>query len=284
MALSSKVLITGADGFTGIHLTKLLESRNFNVKALTSDLLDEAALSEEICGFAPEYVFHFAGIAFTNNQNFAHYYDVNLIGTELLLKSLLQVGDNLKKIIIASSASVYGPQDESLVDESMCPNPFGHYALSKYGSEQVARSYSNSLPIIITRPFNYTGREQNVEFVVPKIVNAFKAGLEEISLGNVDVFREFNDVRDVCEIYFRLMNSESKVSLVNISSGRLLCIRDILNELEDLTGSVMTVKRDERFFRKNEVLRMGGASRLMGEVTGYSFVYSIRQTLSWMLD
>jgi len=80
------------------------------------------------------------------------------------------------------------------------------------------------------------------------------------------------------------MNVESKVSLVNISSGRLLCIRDILNELQELTGSVMTVKRDERFFRKNELLRICESSRLMEEATGYSFVYSIRQTFFWMLD
>jgi len=278
----SRVLITGADGFTGKHLTNFLSESGYEVFHLSSDLINKVDLDKELLAVNPAFVIHLAGISFAAHENSEEIYRVNTIGSLNLLESCRGLGD-INRVILASSAAVYGNQAASVLDEALCPSPVSHYGCSKLNMELLAKSYSQYFPITVVRPFNYTGVGHDEIFVIPKIVKAFKERATELSLGNLNVYREFNDVRDVCAIYEKLLSCGSQSTLVNICSGKAICLEDILNTLETLCGYRPSIQIDEKFVRKNEIKTLSGNVGYLIELTGYEFKYSIDDTLNWML-
>ena len=276
------VLITGADGFTGKYLTAHLLDNGFSVHALASDLLDNDSLVQELEQVSPDYVIHLAAISFVAEKNSEKIYQVNVLGTELLLKSLAKLKNKPKKIILASSAAVYGNQDCNVLDEGLCPRPVSHYAFSKLNMELLSATFANRLDILNVRLFNYTGIGQDDIFIIPKLVAAFKRGDKYIELGNIDVKREFNDVRDVCEIYTQLLTSPKGIGVVNICSSRSISLSHVIKTLNNLSGYEIDVRLNQEFVRENEVWDLSGSITNLSSLIDLNFHYSIEETLEWM--
>ena len=144
------------------------------------------------------------------------------------------------------------------------------------------KTYFDKLPIIITRPFNYTGIGQEDIFVIPKIVNAYASGKKSIELGNLNIYREFNDVRDVTRVYCELLKSISKSKILNICSGRSICLRDVINKLDKISGIKMQVNVNESFVRLNEIKNLCGSNLELKKIYKDSFIYNLEDTLKWM--
>ena len=141
----------------------------------------------------------------------------------------------------------------------------------------------NNFPILVTRPFNYTGLGQSEDFLIPKIVKHFKQKKKEIQLGNIDVTREFNDVRDICEIYVKLIKSVKFSDTVNICSNRGYTVNKIIQICKKLTGHEIDVKIDQNLKRKNDApVIIGNKSKMMSLIGEHKF-RNLENTLNWML-
>ncbi|MCF7566780.1 GDP-mannose 4,6-dehydratase [Sabulilitoribacter arenilitoris] len=293
-ALSKKkVFITGINGFTGVHLEKHLLQKGFEVfgttlnksdnpKHFPCDILKEEDFHSILNTIKPEYVVHLAAISFVASKDKQNIYNVNIFGTLNLLEALNKLDYIPNKILIASSAAVYG-NIEGELDESMCPQPVNHYGNSKLVMENMIKSYFEKQNIIITRPFNYTGIGQEPHFLVPKIVSHFKENKSDISLGNIDVYREFNDVDYVIECYEKLLISNLKSDIINVCSGKALNIKYIINSMENLANYKIDVTVNPDFIRKNEIKTLIGSNKKLISVIGdFSSNYKIEGTLKKM--
>ncbi|HID00888.1 MAG TPA: NAD-dependent epimerase/dehydratase family protein [Piscirickettsiaceae bacterium] len=270
-----KVLITGIDGFTGEHLNKYLLNKGYKVfgtslknekeNIFKCDITKKDEIQRVINKIKPNYIIHLAAISFVGYENNNEFYNVNTIGTENLLMS---IDSNVDKVLIVSSAAVYGNQSSEVLDESMCVNPNNHYGISKYSAEQITKNYFDKLPIIITRPFNYTGVGQKDIFLIPKIIKHYKEKKEVIELGNLDVIREFNSVEFVCEAYFRLLNCEYKSEIVNIASGRGVKLLDIISYMNEISKYEIKIKINKKFVRKNEIKKLVGSNKKLFDMVG----------------
>lgn len=278
----SKVVITGAGGFTGKHLTKELEKYDYQVHPLKADLTDRDGVFKEIKAAQPNYVVHLGGISFAGSSIDNSIYDVNVYGTLNLLDALKTLNQHPDRVILASSASVYGQSDCQVLDESLCPNPISHYGNSKLVMENMAHSYRNEFPILITRPFNYTGLGHDPKFVIPKIVSAYTSRVSKLDLGNINVFREFNDVRDVCVVYRLLLEDSLCHQKLNICSGRLINLRKIMDIMSDMSEFTIEVVQNAEFIRTNEISHVCGDTSLLNETIDFKWVYEIEDTLLWM--
>lgn len=292
-SLSKKVLITGISGFTGKYLHNYFESNNYEVFGLANtengqnknifscDLLEKEKLSEIVKKIQPEIVIHLAAISFVGHPNIEEMYSVNVIGTQNLLDAIKNESKtSIKKIVLASSATVYGNQTDTELSESLCPNPTNHYGISKLAMEQVAKMYFDILPIIITRPFNYTAPEQNINFVIPKITNAFINKKETLELGNINVFREYNSIHFICECYFKLAISEHTSEIVNLCSGITHSLNDIISISSQLSNHQLEVKINPDFVRNNEIYKLSGSPKKLNQLINIdSEQYSIKNTL-----
>jgi nucleoside-diphosphate-sugar epimerase len=287
------ILITGIDGFTGFHLEKKLEKK-FNVfgtsisksgdRVFKMDINDRSGLTSLIEKIKPNYIIHLAAISFVNQSNAKLFYEVNTIGTETLIESILESGVPLEKVIIPSSATVYGNQSSGVLNEEMVPKPTNHYGCSKLAMENIVANYFQELPIIITRPFNYTGRYQNESFIVPKLIKHFLTKSDSIELGNINTKREFNSVDFISEVYVKLLECESKSLIVNVCSGRMYSIAQIISLLSGLTGHEINVKRNPNFIRKNEIFELCGSVENLSNIIELPLVEKLEDTLNEMLE
>src|SRR5690606_29793103 len=134
-----------------------------------------------------------------------------------------------RSVLLASSANVYGNTECSPIAETQPPAPVNHYAMSKLAMEHMARTYADRLPLFFTRPFNYTGPGQDASFVIPKLVTHFARRAPAVELGNLDVEREFNDVRFVCEAYLSLLQKAVPGEVYNICTGAPLTLRAVID-------------------------------------------------------
>jgi nucleoside-diphosphate-sugar epimerase len=279
-----KILLTGAAGFTGLYFQKAAIAAGHEVIALDADLTDKAAVATQVAGIAPDAVVHLAGISFVGHADDAAFYAVNVVGTTHLLSALVELQNPLKKVLLASSANVYGNCEISPIGERQEPAPMNHYATSKLAMEYMARSYMDRLPIVITRPFNYTGPEQDVHFLIPKLVSHFARRAKSIELGNLNVEREFNDVRMVCHAYLSLLNKGQSGEIYNVCSGKPFSLGHVLNSLTTLTNYSLHVDVNPAFVRANEVYRLCGNPDKLLQCTGPLHVYALEETLAWMLE
>lgn len=296
-----RVLITGASGFTGRFLAKALADKGLAVFGsgatapaswdcklagyFEADLGEPGSAGALVREVRPDGVIHLAGIAFVGHGDVSEIYHTNVVGTRNLLQALVESDTEISSVILASSANVYGNAREGALDEAMPFNPVNDYAASKAAMELVANVYRERLPITITRPFNYTGRGQSIKFLIPKIVDHARRRAPAIELGNLDVFRDFSDVRVVVEAYSRLLTTPAAVGrTVNICSGRCYSLREILALVAELSGHDMMVSVNPEFVRQNEVHVMKGDPSLLETLVGSLEMPPIRDTLSWMLD
>jgi nucleoside-diphosphate-sugar epimerase len=279
-----RLLVTGADGFTGRHFTAMARARGHVVRELRADLLDTMALRGEVAEMQPQGVVHLAAISFVDHADPDAFYRVNVLGTVNLLDALNALSLKPEKVLLASSANVYGNCVNSPISERQCPAPVNHYAASKLAMEHLASTRVSELPVFFTRPFNYTGPDQSLSFIIPKLTDHFFSRQPLIELGNLAVEREFNDVRFVCDVYLRLMERATPGQIYNVCTGRTFTLKQILDMLTELTGHKMEVKINPKFVRKSEISLLCGDPRKMTECIGQPLHIELRDTLTWMLQ
>jgi GDP-6-deoxy-D-talose 4-dehydrogenase len=278
-----KILLTGASGFTGPFFKAYAEMAGHVVVPLTANLTDQSAVVSEVQFIQPEAVVHLAGISFVGHADERAFYDVNVIGTTHLLKALTTLSKQPIRVLLASSANVYGNCAASPVAEQQPPAPINHYAMSKLAMEHMALTFSDKLHLIIARPFNYTGKGQAFQFLIPKLVSHFIQKAHSIELGNLDVEREFNDVRTVCETYLKLLLLGLPGERYNVCSGRTYSLLNVVNILEKLTQHSMQINVNPAYVRVNEVHKLGGSADKLVATIGSFAPKSLEDTLSWML-
>lgn len=279
-----RLLLTGADGFTGVHLSQVASQAGFEVFSLQAQLEDRKQLKAQVNEVQPTHVIHLAAISHVTHDDNLAYYQTNLLGSLDFLEALSSLVIPPHKVILASSANVYGNTEQSPISESQMPAPVNHYAMSKLAMELLARNFSARLPIVTTRPFNYTGVGHGAHFVIPKIIDHFARKADLIELGNVDVYREYNDVRDISQIYLALLHRGQAGSTYNLASGQTYSLRQVIALLEKMTGHSMAIEVNPQFVRNNEIKTLCGNSEHLEQTIGKIQWRSLQETLQWMLD
>jgi nucleoside-diphosphate-sugar epimerase len=281
------ILLTGAAGFTGLFLKQQAEDAGHTIWPLVADLTDKAAVAAEVAQAQPTAVVHLAAISFVGHADESAFYAVNVLGTMNLLAAVAALPVAPTKVLLASSANVYGNCDASPITEAQAPAPVNYYATSKLAMEHMALTYADRLPIVITRPFNYTGPGQAPQFLIPKLVSHFAHRADRIELGNLHVEREFNDVRMVCEAYLALLAHGAAGQIYNVCSGQPFTLQHVIDTLGKLAGHSMVVEVNPEFVRANEVNRLcGSPAKLFALCRGANLALnspSLRETLAWML-
>lgn len=281
-----RVLVTGASGFTGRYVMEALRSAGFTPLALVADLCDEKALRTEIFSVKPDAVIHLAGIAYVGHENPADFYRINLLGTLHLLQTVEAVGTISGSVVLASSANIYGNVYQTgAINELFLPHPLNDYAVSKLAMEEMASLWNGRLPITIVRPFNYTGVGQSLNFVIPKIIDVFIRKEPDLMLGNIDVCRDFTDVRDVARWYVEILKSRISGEILNFCSGEAVSLRDIVHLCEKYSGHTVKIKSYSGLKRKNDLIRLCGDRSKLIRLLGKAAVptFSLCETLQWML-
>ncbi|MGQ2944314.1 MAG: GDP-mannose 4,6-dehydratase [Blastomonas fulva] len=274
--------MTGADGFTGTYLLAELLSRGHEVVSFASDITDAAAVDAEVAAVIPDRVIHLAAIAFVGTDAVDPFYQVNQLGTYHLLDAVARHAPSAH-VLIASSANIYGNTTGGSLDESTPPNPANHYAVSKWAMELGARMWADRLHITIARPFNYTGVGQEEQYLIPKIVAHFRRREPVITLGNIDVSRDFGDVRSVVAAYCGLSLAPPAPQVVNVCTGRVWNIRQIIAIASRITGHYIEIATNPAFMRANEVEILAGDASLLQSLLPDWQPKSLEDTLEWML-
>ena len=282
-----RILLTGSAGFTGLFFKKAAELAGHVVHDLQADLLAPDDIKQEVLSVQPEAVVHLAAISFVGHDSEADFYNVNVVGTVHLLNVLAQLSVMPQKVLLASSANVYGNSPHSPLDEAQALAPVNHYAASKAAMELMAANYSTKLPLVLVRPFNYTGPGQASQFLIPKLVHHFKSRAPHIELGNLNVEREFNDVRMVSEAYLALLQHQphsKDLQVYNICTGKAFTLQQVIDTLTQLTGHTLKVNVNPAFVRANEVRQLCGNPGKLQSAVGQLSTYTLQDTLQFMLE
>lgn len=275
-----RVLVSGSDGFTGRYVCAALIDAGHAVIPLDADVTDRTAVRAAVAGARPEAVVHLAANAFVQSDDFTGFYTVNQIGTMYLLEALADHAPGIVAIL-AGSANIYGNLS-GMLDEAAAVVPVNHYAASKAAMEIGARIFADRLRIRITRPFNYTGVGQEERYLIAKIVAHFRRGDAVIELGNLDIARDFGDVRSVAQAYLGLLTSDDD-GVFNICTGEVHTLRDVIALASGITGRGIEVRVNPAFVRANDVMTLAGdPTRLKTALPGWRPV-PLRDTLAWML-
>ncbi|KRE84588.1 GDP-mannose 4,6 dehydratase [Rhodanobacter sp. Soil772] len=289
-----RVLVTGLGGFTGRYVAAELERAGYAVSGLSPashdaaaghvDLLDAAAVHAAVAGIRPQAVIHLAAIAFVAHGDVDAVYRTNILGTRHLLAALADLPVPPSIVVLASSANVYGNAEghAGLLGEDTPAAPANDYAVSKLAMEYMAKTWSAQLPLVFTRPFNYTGVGQDERFLIPKIVDHFRRGERRIELGNLDVWREFMDVRAVAWAYRRLLETEGGGDTFNICSGVGYSLREVLAMMTEIAGYAIEVSVNPALVRDNEVQRLEGDPARLRARIGSLPHHGLMETLRWM--
>ncbi|MBD9576659.1 GDP-mannose 4,6-dehydratase [Pseudomonas sp. PDM23] len=291
---SKRALITGFNGFTGCYMAAELERCGFEVFGLgtrpdnapgyyVADLADAASLRSVVADIKPDVVVHLAALAFVAHGDANAFYQVNLIGARNLLEAIDACGKTPDCVLLASSANVYGNAPVERLHESTRPAPANDYAVSKLGMELMAKLWMDRLPIVIARPFNYTGVGQSENFLLPKIVAHFQRSATQIELGNLEIRRDFSDVRAVVQAYRRLLEVKPLGQTVNVCSGSTHSLREVLSMCEEITGRQIEVRVNPAFIRQSEVKTLCGDAALLRSILGDWSTPPLIETLRWML-
>lgn len=307
-----KVLVTGADGFIGSHLTEALLKEGHQVRALaqynsfnywgwlediesndrlevvTGDVRDPN-YCREICKNI-DIVFHLAALIAIPYSYFApdSYVDTNVKGTLNICQAARDCG--VQRILVTSTSEVYGTARYVPIDEKHPLQPQSPYSASKIGADAIAMSFYNAfkLPITIVRPFNTYGPRQSARAVIPTIISQIAGGMKEIKLGDLSPTRDFNYVADTCRGFIELTKCDKAIGeTVNIGSNYEISIKDTLDLIKDIMHSDVRFITDEQRIRpeNSEVFRLWCDNTKIKELTGFEPKYSIREgiekTVEW---
>ena len=310
-----KILVTGADGFIGSHLTEALLDRGYEVKAFvyynsfnswgwldsltperlkqieifSGDIRDPNGVRTAMDGV--DMVFHLAAliaIPFSYHSPDS-YVDTNIKGTLNVLQAARTL--NLDRIVITSTSEVYGTAQYVPIDEK---HPFqgqSPYSATKIGADRLADSFYRSfgLPISIARPFNTFGPRQSARAVIPTIITQLLAGKKEIELGSLTPTRDFNYVKDTVSGFIAIAESENTVGQeINIATQQEISIGDLAKEIISQINPKVRIVCDEQRIRpeNSEVNRLLGSNEKIKRLTNwspkYTFEQGIAETIDWI--
>ena len=284
-------LITGIHGFTGQYVRAELVEAGYEVLGLSNEagagvhaanLCDRDAVAAVVKQVQPDVVVHLAAIAFVAHGDADAIYRTNVSGTRNLLEALASCPRAPRAVLLASSANVYGNSDEEVLTEETAVAPANDYAVSKLAMEYMAKLWMDRLPIILARPFNYTGVGQSEKFLLPKIVNHFRRGERVIELGNIEVARDFQDVRFVANAYRRLIEADAAGQTINICSGLAHTLMEVVGMLQALAGYPMDIRVNPAFVRANDVMKLRGSNQKLESIIGALDIVPLERTLAWM--
>lgn len=301
--MNKRVLITGITGFTGRYVARQFielgcEVYGFShannrmmegVKQIYAvSLSNYQGLKQAVDSIKPHYVIHLAAISFVAHADISELYETNVIGTRNLLEALKNASVLPESVIVASSANVYGNNNSGQpLDESTVLAPVNDYAVTKVSGEYISTLYNHIFPITVVRPFNYTGLLQNNNFLVPKIVQAAKTRQPIIELGNLDVARDFSDVRDVARFYAELVQSAdiNQSRIINICSGDSYTLEQILQYAQQAASHRFDkVVVNPAFVRSNEIKLLVGNPSLLNSKVASNARFTLEQTIQWMVN
>lgn len=306
-----KVLITGADGFIGSHLTELLAREGYEIKALSQynsfnnwgwledvehqdgiEILQGDVRDPHYCKSIMkdvDVIFHLAALIAIPYSYLApdSYVDTNIKGTLNICQAALESG--VSRVIHASTSEVYGTARYVPIDEKHPIQAQSPYSASKIGADAIAMSFANAfnLPVTIARPFNTYGPRQSARAVIPTIISQIASEEKQILLGDVSPTRDFNYVADTCRGFLALSRCEQAVGeTVNIGSNYEISIGDTLNLIREIMGSDVQFVTDEQRLRpeNSEVYRLWCDNTKIRELTGFAPEYSIRAGLEMTVD
>ena len=305
------ILVTGADGFIGSHLTELLVRDGYKVKALSQynsfnhwgwlESVDCRKEIEVLCGDIrdPHYckhitkgvdtVFHLAALIGIPYSYVApeSYVDTNVRGTLNICQAALE--NRVERVIHTSSSEVYGTAQYVPIDEKHPLQAQSPYSASKIGADAMAMSFFSAfgLPLTIARPFNTYGPRQSARAVIPTIISQIASGKKQIQLGDVTPTRDFSYVMDTCRGFLALARCEQAVGeVVNIGANFEITVGDTLNLIRELMNSSVEFLVDEQRLRpeKSEVFRLWCDNTKIRSLTGFEPEYSIRAGLQATID
>ncbi|ALA96489.1 NAD(P)-dependent oxidoreductase [Leptotrichia sp. oral taxon 212] len=295
-----RVLITGASGFIGQFVLKeMLKNEDIDFFAIDTrkipnisiekqeliSLLDKEKLMEIIKRYKPNVIIHLAAIALVTHDNVGEIYNVNVQGTENLLEVTQEYCDKGTRVILASTAGVYGNQKVEKYKEDLPYNPANNYSYSKMITEYLGKRYKDDLEIVTIRPFNIIGVGQSENFLIPKLVEHFANRKEKLSVGNISSFRDYVDVEYCAEVIMELVLREKiDFDILNICSGIPTSGEMILQLLQEMTSFKPEIEISKNFVRKNEVWRMIGDTTRLSEFMNGKKSQSVKDILLKMLD
>jgi NAD dependent epimerase/dehydratase len=316
MKLENKtVLITGADGFIGSHLTEMLVKRGCKVKALSQynsfnnwgwlEQIDCLSEIEVLSGDVrdPHYckhitknvdvVFHLAALIAIPYSYVAptSYVDTNINGTLNICQAALENG--CEKIIHTSTSEVYGTALYVPIDEKHPLQPQSPYSASKIGADNMALSFYNAfdLQVAIARPFNTYGPRQSARAVIPTIISQIADGVKEIKVGDLSPTRDFNYVKDTCRGFIAIAESDKSIGqTINIGSNSEISIKDTFDLIKVKMNSDVNFVVDKQRIRpeKSEVQRLWCDNSKINNLTGYKPAYpieaGIEETIEWFTN
>ena len=306
-----KVLITGADGFIGSHLTELLISKGYQVKALSQynsfnnwGWLEDIHCKDQVEVVTgdirdPHYckhitkdvdiIFHLAALIAIPYSYVApgSYVDTNIKGTLNICQAAKENGNI--RVIHTSTSEVYGTAQYVPIDENHPLQPQSPYSATKIAADAMAMSFYNAfeLPVTIARPFNTYGPRQSARAVIPTIITQIANGIKEIKLGDLTPTRDFNYVVDTCRGFIALVEEKNTIGeTINIGSNFEISVADTLNIIKELMDSDIKFVTDEQRIRptKSEVLRLWCDNTKIKKLTGFEPQYDIRTGLQKTID
>lgn len=309
--MTNKILITGADGFIGSHLTELLLKQGHEIKALSQyNSFNNWGWLEDIGSIKgvevlngdirdPFYcksitkdvdtIFHLAALIAIPYSYVApaSYVETNIGGTLNICQAALENG--VGRIIHTSTSEVYGTACYVPIDEKHPLQPQSPYSASKIGADAMAMSFYNTfgLPLTIARPFNTFGPRQSARAVIPTIIGQIASGVKEIKLGDVSPTRDFNYVVDTCRGFLALADCDNTVGeTVNIGSNFEISVGDTFNLIRELMNSDVEFVTEEQRRRpdKSEVHRLWCDNSKILELTGFEPSYSLRDGLAATIE
>lgn len=308
---NKKVLITGADGFIGSHLTEKLYKEGAQIKALSQynsfnnwGWLEDVDCKDDIeilCGDVrdPNYIkhiskdvdiiFHLAALIAIPYSYIApdSYIDTNIKGTLNVCQAA--VDNNIEKVIVTSTSEVYGTALYVPIDEKHPKQPQSPYSATKIGADAIAESFYRAfdLPVVIARPFNTYGPRQSARAVIPTIITQIAQGAKKIKLGDLTPTRDFNFVKDTAQGFIELAKAENILGeSINIGSNFEISIGDTLNLIKKLMNSDVDFVVDKERIRpkKSEVNRLWCDNTKIKKLTGFTPKYTIEDGLSETID
>lgn len=309
--MSEKILITGADGFIGSHLTEMLVREGYEVRALaqynsfnswgwlenidcqgeveivTGDIRDPHYCKHITKGI--DIVFHLAALIAIPYSYIApdSYVDTNVKGTLNICQAAIE--NKVSRIIHTSTSEVYGTATYVPIDEKHPLQAQSPYSASKIAADAIAMSFYNAfgLPLIIARPFNTYGPRQSARAIIPTIISQIASGKTRIELGDVTPTRDFNYVADTCRGFLELSRCEQAVGeIVNIGSNAEISMGDTFNLIRDLMKSNVEWVVNEQRLRpeQSEVNRLWCDNAKIHSLTGYSSQYTLVQGLQKTIE
>jgi len=308
-----KILVTGADGFIGSHLTEMLVNRGYKVKALAQynsfnnwgwlesvnckneieiisgdirDLNFCRTISKDI-----DMIFHLAALIAIPYSYIApdSYVETNIKGTLNICQAAKE--NQVSRLIHTSTSEVYGTAQYVPIDENHPLQPQSPYSASKISADAMAMSFYNSfdLPLSIIRPFNTYGPRQSARAVIPTIITQIASGKKEIRLGDTSPTRDFNYVEDCCRGFIMIAESDKTIGeTINIGSNSEISISDTLVLIKELMSSDVTFRNDEQRNRpkNSEVFRLWCDNKKIKNLVGYkpqvNFKDGLKKTIDWI--